>query len=313
MERDDPTRFYFYNSSIGDLEPIISRYVRSDLVATPGLITNAFGVMLHPRYFPGILDGKEGVEAPPIPSNWHADIAEFAGAFRAVELAKDEFTVVELGCGWGCWMNNTGVIAKRRGMRVHLIGVEGDSGHIDFAAEALSLNGFSEDEYTLIRGVAGNRRGSAFFPKQAEAGSHWGLEPVFTTSSREKRRLAKSNAYEELPMIPLEKLLPKQTKRVDLLHVDIQGGEVPLLADSMKFLNSKVITVLVGTHSREIEGLLFDTFLKAGWILEIERPAIIQVGNPNTTLVDGVQLWRNEKLLPGTEVAKRIAAQNPPS
>jgi hypothetical protein len=40
------------------------------------------------------------VEGIPIPANWHADIAEWAAALRAVELAEETFTVVELGCGW---------------------------------------------------------------------------------------------------------------------------------------------------------------------------------------------------------------------
>ena len=70
------------------------------------------------------------VEPVPIPANWHADIAERAAALRAVEQAHGTFKVVELGCGWGCWLNNTGVAARTLGLAVTLIGVEGDEGHI---------------------------------------------------------------------------------------------------------------------------------------------------------------------------------------
>ena len=50
----------------------------------PDYVTNFLGVKISPRYFPGILDGKAGtVEPIPIPANWHADIAEWAGALRA--------------------------------------------------------------------------------------------------------------------------------------------------------------------------------------------------------------------------------------
>jgi hypothetical protein len=34
--------------------------------------------------------------------------------------------MIELGCGWGCWMNNAGVAARSTDRRVHVIGVEGD-------------------------------------------------------------------------------------------------------------------------------------------------------------------------------------------
>jgi hypothetical protein len=40
------------------------------------------------------------VEPIPIPANWHADIAEWAAALRAVDLARGSFTMAELGCGW---------------------------------------------------------------------------------------------------------------------------------------------------------------------------------------------------------------------
>jgi hypothetical protein len=43
------------------------------------------------------------------------------------------------------------------------------------------------------------------------------------------------------------------------------------------------------------------TLLASGWELEIERPAIfvLEPGGPRIT-VDGVQGWRNPRLLPST-------------
>lgn len=64
-------------------------------------------------------------------------------------------------------------------------------------------------------------------------------------------------------------------------------------------IRKKIAYLLIGTHSRHIEGRLFETLLRAGWQLEIERPALLSVGleNPVVT-VDGVQGWRNSHLLP---------------
>lgn len=103
--------FFHYNSSF-DPQEVMRRHAVRGLGATPGYLTNFLGVLIDPKFFPDILQGRAGeVEDIPIPANWHADIAEWGAALRAVDLACDRFTVIELGCGWGCWMNNTGVAA----------------------------------------------------------------------------------------------------------------------------------------------------------------------------------------------------------
>ncbi|HMC03615.1 MAG TPA: hypothetical protein VKI23_05770, partial [Cellulomonadaceae bacterium] len=108
---------------------MMTKYAAHDLRPSPRHLTNYLGVKIDPAFFPAILTGRAGtVEPMPSPNNWHADIAEFAAALRAVDLSKDSFTVAELGCGWGCWLNNTGVAARRAGKRVFLIGIEGDPG-----------------------------------------------------------------------------------------------------------------------------------------------------------------------------------------
>jgi FkbM family methyltransferase len=293
--------FSFYNSRI-EAEAIMRRHaVQSE--PRPGYLVNFLGVAIDPKFFPAILDGRAGqVEPVPIPANWHADVAEWAAALRAVELAKKNrsktFTVIELGCGWGCWMNNTGVAARRQGLKVKLIGIEGDPGHIAFAREACAANGFKPEEVELHHGVAGARPGVALFPRQDRAGETWGLEPLFNPSDEALAAARASGDFDELPVIGLD-ALAKGRERIDLLHVDIQGGEAELIEQSLAFLNRTVAFVLVGTHSREIEGRLFQALGAAGWMLEIERPAILALTDqgPKVT-VDGVQGWRNPALSP---------------
>jgi len=55
--------------------------------------------------------------------------------------------------------------------------------------------------------------------------------------------------------------------------------------------------VLIGTHSRAIEGRLFTHFETLGWRLEMERPALAPpvAGRPEIK-IDGVQLWANPAL-----------------
>lgn len=288
--------FWHYHSTF-DAVATMRRHAVTGQQATAGLLTNFLGVKIDPKFLPEILAGRGGqVEDVPIPANWHADIAEWAAALRAVDLAKGSFTMAELGCGWGCWMNNTGVAARNRGLDVRLIGVEGDVGHVEFAHEACALNGFEPAAVTVHHGIAAARAGIALFPRQLQAGLTWGLAPIFGATPEQSAEAIASGTHDQIPMISLRDMIGDHAK-LDLLHVDIQGGEADLVDGAIETLNQKVAFLLIGTHSREIEGRLFKTLLDAGWALEIERPAILQLGDAGPIIsVDGVQGWRNPRL-----------------
>ena len=132
--------FWHVQASFDPVE-VMKRYAAPYLEPSPRHLTNYLGVKIDPAVrqllrtanefripvYPELLKDRAGtVEPMPSPNNWHADIAEFGAALRAVDLSKDTFTVAELGCGWGCWLNITGVAARRAGKKVFLIGIEGD-------------------------------------------------------------------------------------------------------------------------------------------------------------------------------------------
>ena len=228
--------------------------------------------------------------------------------------------MAELGCGWGCWMTNTGVAAKKRGLRVKLMGIEGDAGHCEFARKCLLTNNFDDAEFSVTRGVAAAQAGQALFPKQDRPGVAWGLEPVFGASTEQVQRATASGSFDVLPMIPLAELF-SDVPRVDLLHVDIQGGEGDLLDGTQAVLAEKVAYIVVGTHSRQLEGRIMAAMLQAGWILEMERPAVLALsarGEPRIE-VDGVKGWCNPRLHPAKKklserfwfVCRRLARLSP--
>jgi FkbM family methyltransferase len=291
--------FLHYNASI-DVPGTILRHAVPGLQPSAGYVTNYLGCLIDPKFYPHILSNMAGsVEGPPIPANWHADMAEWAAALRAVELSSDTFTVIELGCGWGCWLVNTGTAARHLGRTVRLIGVEADHDHVAFAQEACALNGFEPSQLELHRGVASFRSGEALFPRQAQGGESWGLQARYFTTAEEREALMATGLYDPLTLVPLADLV-QATGRVDLLHVDIQGDEADLIETTVATLTERVAYIVIGTHSRQIEGRLMDVLLRHGWQIEVERPCIsrIESGRPQTT-VDGVQGWRNPALTAG--------------
>lgn len=291
--------FFHYAATFDAIEVMHRHAVVPSPAQRPGYLVNFLGVAIDPKFFPAILQDRAGkVEGIPIPANWHADIAEWGAALRAVDLSGERFVVAELGCGWGCWMNNTGVAARSAGKAVKVIGIEGDGDHIQFAFESLATNGFSGPQIELHRGIATFESGVALFPKQDVPGASWGSEPVFNATEEQRQEATASGQFDETPMVPLSEVIASEP-RIDLLHVDIQGGEADLVERNLALLGQKVAYLLVGTHSKQIEGRLYQALLTAGWHLEMERAAIFDIveGQPRIR-VDGVQGWRNMALLP---------------
>jgi len=291
-----PSPFFHYNA-IFDPQAVIRRHALDVVEPSPDHYTNFMGVKVPPKVFPSHLEALKGqVEGIPIPANWHADIAEWGACLRAVELARNSFTVVEVGCGWGCWMNITGAAARRLGLKLRLIGVEGDEGHIGFAKEALADNGFTSDQIVLKRGIAAASDGVALFPRHDQPGDQYGSEPVFGATEAQQQAALDAGSHDVLPMFALGELAGDQG-RIDLLHIDIQGGEGDFIDGCLPVMNEKVAYVMVGTHSRQLEGRIFDAMIGQGWELEIERPAILRLENGKPFVsVDGVQGWRNPRL-----------------
>lgn len=284
---------------------LMRQFAVPDLVPQDGLITNFLGTRIPPRIHPGILNGLAGkLEGLPMPGNWHADIAEWASALRAVDLARGRFRILELGCGWGCWLVNTGMAARARGLEVDLIGVEGDRTHLVHARETLEIYGFTPDQVRLHHGVAGPKPGKALFPDPKAGTAGWGGEAIFYPDADILARAEADPKVQVLDCLTLGEMAGPDP--VDLLHIDIQGAEADYIHGSWDNIARQVRRVLIGTHSRAIEGRLFDQFLRHGWTLEMERPAIAppRDGAPRIK-IDGVQMWANPAFaLDGNDVTR---------
>lgn len=267
-----------------------------------GRIVNYLGVSINPAVYPPLLAGREGtIEPLPLPANWHADIAEFAAALRAVDLATGRFRMLEMGCGWGCWILNTGVAARRKGLDVRLSGLEGDTGYVELANAGCLENGFAASQIDIRNAVAGPRSGVALFPRQEIGERAYGLQPIFhPTPAQVEEARSPDSRFRALDVLTISSLAGDGV--LDLVHIDIQGGEADLVESCIEDFESKVAYTVIGTHSREIEGRLISTFLPRGWKLEVERPAIFsyEADGGRTLRIDGVQGWRNPRLRPDT-------------
>jgi FkbM family methyltransferase len=272
----------------------------------PGFIVDFLGVRTRVTSLADSQRRHEGVLGVPVPGDYHAEAIEYVGLLKSVLNARGQFVVLELGAGWGPWLVAGAKAARRRGIEaVRLYGVEADPQHFEFMRQHLLDNGIDLRDAHLVQAAVGLERGRARWPKIVDAANDWGSRPARMEASGANEGDASYlgallNEYIEIDVVPMTDLL-EQERRWDLVHVDVQGWEALVCEDAIEQLNSRVAYVVLGTHSRKLDGDLIDLFHRAGWILENEKPSrftyipgakVLESMNA----ADGTQVWRNPRL-----------------
>jgi len=267
--------------------------------APAGAFHDFLGGITRTSYLPAVYAHKSGsVEGGPgsVASGIHGN-KEWIATLRSVIEAKDRFVAVELGLGWAPWLVTSALAANRRGITdVRLIGVEASDEHLAFSRQHFADNGLDADEHVIIHAIAGAEDGTARFPKIINPAEHYGANAAFSRAEEVVDRSGFLGEYEEIRSISLTTLLDG-IEVVDILHSDIQGAETGVITAAIERLNQCLRRIVIGTHSRLIDGEMIDLFTKHGWILEYELPCVVrqQTNGEVATLVDGEQVWRNPR------------------
>jgi FkbM family methyltransferase len=270
-----------------------------------GAFRDMLGAITKVRYLGAGWHGRAGYVFRSVPRDREHSLhgtSEWIGTLRSVLEAGRSFTAIELGAGWGPWLIASRQAALARGIKdkdIDLVGVEGSSDHHAFMLDNFRTNGLDPARYALHHAVVGAQDGTASFPKLNVAEDDYGAFASFGEDKAGVDRMtaAQHGELEEIPCLSLATLMADK-KRVDLLHIDIQGHEEEVLRAGIDVLNAKARRVVVGTHSRTIEGHLFDLFHANGWVCESEVPCVLRpaIDGGRVLFVDGEQVWRNERL-----------------
>ena len=262
----------------------------------PGFWYDFLGVKTRCEYLPpsysmlsGAVEGLPGTEQAPL-----HEVAEWVGTLRSVLEAKErgKLVVIELGAGWAPWLVAAAKAGQQAGISdIKLVAVEGAKSHINFIYQHFEDNGLVPFDHVIIHGVAGSHDGFARFPKLQDPSAEWGG----VASYSETTGLIE---YEDVPCVSMDTLM-RDFIVVDLIHCDVQGAELGVFLSAGPSINAKVRRVIVGTHSRRIEGELLNFFACEGWRLEEESACWLlqhaEAGPMNLTR-DGYQVWRNPRI-----------------
>lgn len=209
----------------------------------------------------------------------------------------------ELGAGWGPWVTFAAKACLLRGKQdISITGVEGQEESISNIKEMLTINGFRKDNSELVQeygnikskimyGVVADKNGYVDF--EVRPAVHFNSSILNSSSASETKRV---------PSFTIESLIQEHDV-VDYIHIDIQGFEIPAIKASINAMNEKVRFLLIGTHSRKIEGDLLELLLENNWELLREFPCLFNYDITsfsnlvNHTHLDGAQFWKNSQIV----------------
>ena len=263
-----------------------------------GFVIDFLGVRTRTTFSAGFSELNGQVLGYPIPMDFHAETIEWIGLLKSIMSATGSVSVLELGAGWGPWLSAAAAAARAKQIgNVRLYGVEADAGHIEFMREHFAANDIGGDMYEIIPAVVGPEAGRCYWPVTPEAAADYGQSAfMFQYAEAYKGRFP---GFLEVDVVGINEILGKE-KRWDLVHMDIQGSETEVCTAGIAELTRRVRWLVIGTHSRKIEGDLLELFVKAGWILEHEKPTrfafdALQPALTAMTTFDGAQVWRNDQ------------------
>lgn len=234
------------------------------------------------------------------------DYFEWIDLLTAIERSGAQFTMIELGAGYGRWIANAAAALNRRKSSTplsrKLIALEASKVRFEMMVRNCADNGIGKDEAQLHRAactpdgkpvfmIVNNNYGeSVWFDPRIEAqfaGKDADMLP-FTNDQGLKLTI------ERIPAIRLDSLL---TAPVDFIDIDIQGAEMHVVPAAIDALDRFVKLVHIGTHSPQIDDTLGHLFRKHGW----RARHVFSCGAENTTpygtfaFIDGIQSWENPR------------------
>lgn len=307
--------------------PVFDRYHLAPSFRGPVFETNFLGARTRnaydepyggpagdPRHYAsGKAGSMEGALYPPQQSE---DYIEWIDLLEAIDAAEDEFVVAELGAGYGRWLVNAAAGVRRHKTRMHmpytLYGVEAHPIRFDWMRRTLEDNDVEPGRCALKKcGVSGSV-GALYFPDvsqhyRGDSRMHYGArlyspeELGVTDPSIDRFSYTTNNeavtVYDKIETLPIERVVDKD-RIIDLMDIDIQGAEQSAVPLGIDYLNNRVRKLHVGTHSRDIDRIIYTVMRNNGW-----TPIHVYANNSENETPwgkfffgDGVQTWINPRL-----------------
>ena len=287
----------------------------------PGFEIDFLGIRTRCEFSAGGIITAMPVHTPADP---HEDYFEWIDLLESIMAAKDRYTMMELGAGYGRWsVRAAAALHQLRGLPFHLVAVEAEPRHYRWLEQHMSDNRIAPDARTLIQGVVSDHRDDVLFyvgtSSESDEPASWYGQAVIQAHEQPHEAVdgAPSGRYEGQEVVMLKSgwksvktrsylltdILP-ETDRIDLIDMDVQGEELKVILAAMDVLDRRVVRLHIGTHSHEIEAGLRELLSRHGWECMADYPCAQTNQTPwgPVQFVDGVQSWLNTTRFPSAKI-----------
>jgi FkbM family methyltransferase len=275
-------------------DALMKRFTRYTGPGEPGFFRDALGRRTRTSFaktFANLSGSVFGFPFTPL---------EWKGLLRSADTAATRYRMAELVAGWGPWMAAGALAARAKAIHdVRVYGVEADGRHVKFLKQNMADNGIPSDQYEIDTAFVGTEDGGEVrWPVAVKAEEDYGGRAMTETERAFYKNRFQGD--ETVRKVGINQLLRRE-ERWDLLHIDIQGHEAEVCRAGYVEMKARVRWMVIGTHSRVIEGALIDLLYREGWILVYENPCHFTFNPDRPSLVsmtraDGTQVWRNTAL-----------------
>ena len=307
--------------------PIFDEFAPYSGLVKAGFIVDWVGSMTHKSVivwqFPDH-DRNETAAPPDIAEEYF----EWIDILQSVKDAGDNYTIVELGAGYGRWGAIGVMAARNKGIEnTKAILVEAEPKHIEWAHQHMAYNHILPADYKLHEVAVGGKHDKILFWVSAPTENgltnpqDWYGQSIVQQNMLKhatktsfhyigKRLVDLTDGWGaiEVEMVPLSTIL-KDVSFVDLIDMDVQGAEADVIENGLDVLNQKVRRIHIGTHSHEVEDRIRKALTKHDWIKSWDFPCQSVSDTPygRITFGDGVQSWLNPRL---TDMVNSVPATN---
>jgi len=276
------------------------------------------GMRTRPDFLPAFISRSTLSIACSIPAV-NEEYFEWIDLLLSVREAREKYTMIELGAGYGRWAVRAALAARKKGIQKIRIGLaEAEPAHVSFLKSHLLDNNIRPEEVMVHECAVSDEIGSVEF--------YIGSPDDFSTENTPRTWYGQSISkdYEQAADLPVvtastyhgrpvltyasgwKAIIVEKTNirtilcqygDIDLLDLDVQGEELKILTASADLLDCQVKRLHIGTHGPELEEGLRKLLRRRGWLLV--RDYGCHKVNPTpfgeVQFVDGVQSWINPR------------------
>jgi FkbM family methyltransferase len=299
--------------------PVFSSFQAFRGEVPPYYAVDFLGTKIRAQFVAGITASSAHEVVQTYSPEFDEEYFEWIDLLESVVGASGSYTMIELGAGFGRWAVRAAVAVQQyhRTLPYRIVAVEAEPVVFSWMHQHFHDNGIDPNQHSLIHGAVTESSEEAQFYIGAPRGgpqdlglNEWYGQCLIEQHHRNGEsmedgeyagfkvtRFADGWRSIRVPGVSLAGII-KGFDRIDLIDMDIEGQELPVVRSTIQELDAKLKRLHIGTHSKEIEAELRQILSAHGWHCQADYPLFSACETPWGVInfQNGVQSWVNSKL-----------------